>query len=473
MTQLKHIPSLVDKLKNILSSPSTQLITSETSILSYSTPVSHHVSPYQPLLVVKPHSTKEVSDIVKLAREFQNFNLKIIPQGANTALEGHCSTLYPNTLMLSFTEMNKILRIEDLAATLQPGVTREQLNESLKDSGLFFPIDPGANASLGGMISTRASGTNAVRYGTMRDAVLNLEVVNANGDIIRTGRRAKKSSAGYDLTRLMVGSEGTLGIITEATIKLWGRPEAESVAVCTFENVENAASCVSTIIQCGIPIARVELMDVTCIHAVNKFSKLNLPTNGPMLFFEFHGSEEGVKEQATMTQEIAKEFGGSEFRYEVEQEKRTQLWKARHQAYWASLALVPGSKALTTDVCVPISRLAECISETKKDFEESGITYTLVGHVGDGNFHVICMLRDEKELHKCEYYNERLVQRAISMDGTCTGEHGVGTGKMQFLKSELGEPALDWMRSIKKALDPTNLFNPNKIVEINEKEQQI
>mmetsp|Transcript_8033 Transcript_8033/g.29853 ORF Transcript_8033/g.29853 Transcript_8033/m.29853 type:complete len:471 (-) Transcript_8033:71-1483(-) len=468
MTSRKSLPPLLlEKLNRILSSPSSQLITSETSILSYSTPVSHHRPAFLPQVVLKPKTTQEVSDIVKVAREYE---MVIIPQGANTALEGHCSTIKPNTMMLSTMDMDQILDVRDMSARLQPGVTREALNEELRDTGLFFPIDPGANASLGGMIATRASGTNAVRYGTMRDAVLSLEVVNANGDVIRTGRRAKKSSAGYDLSRLVVGSEGTLGIITEATVKLWGMPEAESVAVCQFENIKQAAECVSTVIQCGIPVARIEMMDQTCVRAVNEYSKLSLPADRPMLFFEFHGSENSVREQAEMTQELSKEFGGSDFRYEMEQEKRTALWKARHAAYWATCALVPGARALTTDVCVPISCLADCIEETKRDFDESGLTYTLVGHVGDGNFHLICMLRDEKDHDICEKYNERLVERAIAMDGTCTGEHGVGLGKMKFIEKELGAEAVEWMQLIKEALDPQGIFNPGKIVDLKRKE---
>jgi D-lactate dehydrogenase (cytochrome) len=366
------------------------------------------------------------------------------------------------------SEMNRILRVnaQDLDATVEAGVTRKQLNEHLRDTGLFFPIDPGADASLGGMAATRASGTNAVRYGTMRENVLAMTVVLADGRVIRTARRARKSAAGYDLTRLFVGSEGTLGIITELTVRLYGIPEAISAAVCAFPNIESAVDTVISTIQSGVPVARIELLDEIQMAAINKYSKLDHQV-APTLFFEFHGTPSGVAEQAETVKAVAGENGGSDFRWATTPEQRSKLWQARHDAYYAALALRPGSKGLATDVCVPISRLAECIGETKRDLAQSPIPYALVGHVGDGNFHLVFMLDPDRpeELGEANRLNERMVNRALAMEGTSTGEHGVGYGKMDFLIAEHGE-AVSVMRTIKMALDPDGILNPGKIVRI-------
>ena len=349
---------------------------------------------------------------------------------------------------------------------VQAGVTRKQLNEHLRDTGLFFPIDPGADASLGGMAATRASGTNAVRYGTMRENVLGLTAVLADGRIIRTGTRARKSSAGYDLTRLLVGSEGTLGIITELTLRLYGIPEAMSAAVCPFPTVADAVNTVIQTIQLGVPVARIELLDATQMDACNRYSKLNLAVL-PTLFFEFHGTKRGVAEQAEMVGDIAAEFGGTEFEWETRPEDRSKLWQARHDAYYAALALRPGSQGMPTDVCVPISRLAECIEETRADVEQAGVLAPLVGHVGDGNFHLVYVLdpENEAEVKQAEELHERMVLRALAMGGTCTGEHGIGYGKMRFLEAEHGA-AVAVMRQIKQALDPLDIMNPGKVVRI-------
>jgi D-lactate dehydrogenase (cytochrome) len=362
--------------------------------------------------------------------------------------------------------MNRILSVnaEDLDCTIEPGVTREDLNAHLRDSGLFFPIDPGANASLGGMAATRASGTNAVRYGTMKDNVLSLTAVMADGRAITTAKRAKKSSAGYDLTRLLVGSEGTLGIITSLTLKLAGIPQAISGGVCPFPTVEAACNAVIMTIQMGIPVARIELVNGLQMRAMKNYSKLDYPES-PCLFLEFHGSETGVSEQAETFGEIASEFGGGPFQWTKVAEERAKLWKARHDAYWASLTLRPGAKGLSTDVCVPISRLAECIAETEADIAEMGLIAPIVGHVGDGNFHVLVLMdvNDPNEIALAEKFVARLNDRAIAMEGTCTGEHGIGQGKMGFLRQELGD-AVDFMRQIKIALDPHNIMNPGKIL---------
>jgi D-lactate dehydrogenase (cytochrome) len=332
---------------------------------------------------------------------------------------------------------------------------------------LFFPIDPGADASLGGMVATRASGTNAVRYGTMKDNVLALTVVTPSGEIVRTGSRAKKSSAGYDLTRLFVGSEGTLGIVTEITLKLHGIPEAISAGVCSFADVKSACDAVIMTIQSGLPIARIELLDEVQVRAVNLYSKLTLPET-PLLLFEFHGTDAGVREQAERFGEIAAENGGGHFEWETKAEDRTRLWQARHDVYWASLGLRPGSKGVASDVCVPISRLAECLAETKRDIEESGLIAPIAGHVGDGNFHVmpLILMEDPAEVRIAEDFMHRLVDRALAMEGTCTGEHGVGQGKMKYLDAEHGTPALDFMRLLKRSIDPDNIMNPGKIVTV-------
>jgi D-lactate dehydrogenase (cytochrome) len=362
--------------------------------------------------------------------------------------------------------MNKVLAInaEDLTVTVQPGVTRKQLNEEIKSTGLFFPIDPGADATIGGMSATRASGTNAVRYGTMRENVLALEVVTASGEIIRTGTRAKKSSAGYDLTRLFVGSEGTLGVMTEVTVRLYPLPEAISAAICSFPSIEAAVQTVIQTIQLGVPIARVELIDHNTVRMVNAYAKLGLREE-PLLLMEFHGSPAGVKEQAETVQDIASEQGGNAFEWATTPEERTRLWTARHNAYFAALQSRPGCRAISTDTCVPISRLADCLLDSVAETDASGIPYFLVGHVGDGNFHFGYLIDPEvpQEREIAEALNHKLVSRALSLGGTCTGEHGIGLHKMDFLVTEAGEGAVNMMRTLKQALDPHNIMNPGKI----------
>jgi D-lactate dehydrogenase (cytochrome) len=417
-----------------------------------------------PDAVVFPHSTEEISEIVKLCAAH---GVPVIPFGTGTSLEGHVAAL-KGGVCIDISEMNTVLRVnaEDMDVVVQPGVRRKQLNEHLRDTGLFFPVDPGADASLGGMTATSASGTNAVRYGTMRENVLALTVVLADGRIIKTASRARKSAAGYDLTRLFVGSEGTLGVIAEVTLKLYGIPEAISAAVASFTSLEAAINTVILTIQSGVPVARIELLDDVQMDAINKYSNLDYPVQ-PTLFFEFHGSDAGVKEQAETVQAIADDFGSADFKWATKAEDRTKLWQARHDAYYAALALRPGAKGMATDVCVPISRLAECILETKKDIEESGILAPIVGHVGDGNFHLVLImdLDDPDEVTRAKALNERMIMRALAMDGTCTGEHGVGLGKIDFLTAEHGE-AISVMRAMKQALDPDNIMNPGKIVRL-------
>lgn len=417
-----------------------------------------------PDAVVFAQTTDEVSRVVVACAAR---GVPVIPFGTGTSLEGHVAALHGG-VSIDVSQMNEILAVnaEDLTCQVQPGVRRKQLNEYLRDTGLFFPIDPGADASLGGMTATRASGTNAVRYGTMRENVMSLEVVMADGRIIRTARRSKKSSAGYDLTRLFVGSEGTLGVITEVTLKLFGIPEAISAAVCTFADMESAVNTVILTIQSGVPIARIELLDAVQMDACNKYSDLNYPV-APTLFFEFHGTESSVAEQVEQVQSIAAELGGTDFSWARKAEERSKLWQARHDAYYAALALRPGCKGIATDVCVPISRLAECILETQIDIQDSGLIAPIVGHVGDGNFHlVLCVDPDDAdEMVRAEDLNGRMVMRALAMDGTCTGEHGVGYGKIGFLEAEHGE-ALSVMRDLKHALDPNNIMNPGKILKV-------
>jgi D-lactate dehydrogenase (cytochrome) len=419
----------------------------------------HH--PHRPDAVVFPNNTEEVAEIVRICAQY---GTPVIAYGTGTSLEGNVIP-HLGGVVVDLMNMNQVLRVnaEDLDVTVQARVTRKQLNEYIRDQGLFFPIDPGADASLGGMAATRASGTNAVRYGTMRENVLALTVVLADGRIIKTSRRSRKSAAGYDLTRLFVGSEGTLGIITEVTLRLYGIPEAMAAAVCSFDSIEGAVQTVIQTIQLGIPVARIELLDDVQMDSVNKFSKLNYPVKDT-LFVEFHGTEAGVKEQAELVQSIAAEHGGGEFKWATKPEERTHLWTARHDVTYANKALRPGCEIWATDVCVPISRLAECILETKKDLKSSFLIAPLVGHVGDGNFHLGFLINrdDPKELAEAERLNERLVHRALAMDGTCTGEHGIGLGKMKFLTAEHGE-AVGVMRQIKKALDPKNIMNPGKI----------
>ncbi len=429
----------------------------------HGTDESYH-APKAPDAVVFPHTTDEVVEIVNICREHRT---PIIPFGVGSSLEGHIAAL-EGGVSVDVGQMNKVLRVsaEDLDVTVEPGVTRKQLNEHLRGTGLFFPIDPGADASIGGMCATRASGTNAVRYGTMRDNVLSLAVVLADGTLIRTGGRARKSSAGYDLTRLFIGSEGTLGIIVEATLRLYGIPETISAAVCTYPSVDDAVNTTILTIQSGIPIARIELVDEMQMRAINKFSGLGYPER-PTLFYEFHGTEAGVAEQIESVRAISDEFGGDDFQYAARPEDRTRLWQARHDSHYANMQLRAGAKAWPTDVCVPISRLAECIAETRRDIEDSGLLAPIVGHVGDGNFHVDMVLDpdDADEVARAVALNERLVARALAMDGTCTGEHGVGYGKMDKLVDEHG-PAVEVMRALKRTLDPLNLMNPGKVVRV-------
>jgi D-lactate dehydrogenase (cytochrome) len=404
-------------------------------------------------------------DVQETVRICADHKVPIIPFGTGSSLEGHINAP-GGGISIDLSRMNRILAVnaEDLDCTVEAGVTRNELNEFLRDTGLFFPIDPGANASLGGMASTRASGTNAVRYGTMRENVMAVTAVMPDGRLITTGKRAKKSSAGYDLTRLLVGSEGTLGIITSLTLKLYGIPQAISGGVCPFPSVQAACQAVIGTIQMGVPVARIELISALGMKAINAYSKLDYPES-PCLFVEFHGSETGVKEQAETFGEIATDLGGGPFIWTSVAEERSKLWKARHDAYWAGMALRPGCRSLSTDVCVPISRLADCIAETETDIAAMGLIAPIVGHVGDGNFHVMVLMDmdDADEIARTEEFVSRLNMRAIAMDGTCTGEHGIGQGKMRFLQHELG-PAVDYMRAIKQAIDPLNIMNPGKIL---------
>jgi len=412
--------------------------------------------------VVWPETTEEVQEVVRVCAEHRE---PVIAFGVGTSLEGHVNAP-GGGISLDTSRMNRVLEVnaEDLDCTVEPGVTREDLNHYLRDTGLFFPIDPGANATIGGMAATRASGTNAVRYGTMRDNVLSLTAVMADGTVVTTGKRAKKSSAGYDLTRLLIGSEGTLGIITAITLKLQGIPQAIAGGVCPFPTVEAACSAVIATIQMGIPVARIELVNALQMRAMINYSKLPYPET-PCLFVEFHGSEAGVAEQAASFGEIVAEYGGGPFISAIAAEERAKLWKARHDAYWSSLTLRPGAKGLSTDVCVPISRLAECIAATEADIAEHGLIAPIVGHVGDGNFHVLVLMDvdDRQEIEATEAFVARLNRRAVAMEGTCTGEHGIGQGKIAFIEEEHGA-GTGIMRRIKQALDPQNILNPGKIL---------
>ena len=415
-----------------------------------------------PDAVVFAESAEEVSEIVRVCSAYRT---PVIPFGAGSSLEGHLNAPYGG-ISVDLSHMNRVLAVnaEDLDCVVEPGVTRKQLNDHLRDQGLFFPIDPGADASLGGMAATRASGTNAVRYGTMKDNVINLTAIMPDGSVVKTANRARKTSAGYDLTRLLIGSEGTLGIITQLTLRLHGIPPAMSAAVCSFPDVESACRTVIATIQYGIPMARIELLDELQIRACNAHSKLDL-AESPALFLEFHGTPAGVEEQAREFGEIAEEFGGGGFRWETREEDRQKLWQARHDAYFAVRALRPGASVFATDACVPISRLADCVMETKADLARLGILAPIVGHAGDGNFHLSVLVDTTSavEVRAAEELVGRLAERAIAMDGTCTGEHGVGQGKMRYLEAELGA-ALDVMRTIKSAIDPLNIMNPGKIV---------
>jgi D-lactate dehydrogenase (cytochrome) len=415
-----------------------------------------------PDAVVFVETAAEVAEIVRLCAAHR---VPVIPFGVGTSLEGHVNAP-GGGVSIDFGRMNRVLAVhaEDLDCVIEPGVTRKQLNEYLRDSGLFFPIDPGADATLGGMAATRASGTNAVRYGTMRDNVLTLKAVMADGSVVKTATRARKTAAGYDLTRLLIGSEGTLGIITELTLRLYGIPESIAGGVCGFPSVEAACNATILTIQSGLPVARIELLDTMMIKATNRYSKLSL-AEGPTLFVEFHGSAASVAEQSERFGEIAREFGGGDFAWAVKPEERTKLWQARHDAYWAGSVLRPGARSFTTDVCVPLSRLAGCVRDTEADLAESRLVATMVGHVGDGNFHVNILvdMEDPGEVERAAAFTSRLNRRALEFDGTCTGEHGVGQGKMKYLAEELPE-GLKLMRKIKQALDPLDILNPGKIL---------
>lgn len=451
--------AFVEKLRAIVGD--NRLSTGDSVREQHGQDLTHHVG-MPPDVVVFANSTQEVSEIVKLCASGK---VPIIAYGAGTSLEAHLSAL-EGGVCIDLTQMNDIVatNIDDMDITVQAGVTRKQVNEHLRDTGLFFPVDPGADASIGGMVATRASGTNAVRYGTMRENVLALTVVMADGTIIHTGTRARKSSTGYDLTRLMVGSEGTLGVVTEITLKLYGVAEAISAAVVSFPTLEGAVNSVIQTIQYGVPIARIELLDEVQVASCNAFSQLNHPEQ-PTLFLEFNGSEASVREQTELVKGICEENGGSEFQWSTRHEEREKLWEARHNAAYANMAMRPGSKMWVTDACVPISHLAECVMATRKDIDESGLYAPIVGHVGDGNFHLSMMLDPDKpeDFEKAEKLNEAIVRRALALGGTCSGEHGVGMGKKAFMEAEHGE-GLVVMRQIKQALDPDNILNPGKII---------
>ncbi|MGL4408112.1 MAG: FAD-binding oxidoreductase [Zoogloea sp.] len=421
-----------------------------------------HFPDVLPDAVVWPHTTAEVVEVVQLCAHYQ---VPLVPFGVGSSLEGHILPV-AGGISLDMSEMNQVQAVhaEDMDAVVQPGVTRKALNAALNGTGLFFPIDPGADATLGGMASTRASGTNAVRYGTMRENVLGMEVVLADGRVIRTGGRARKSSAGYDLTRLFVGAEGTLGVITELTVRLHPLPEAVSAAICSFPDLDSAVQTVIQTIQLGVPVARIELLDALTVQAVNRYSKTTLREE-PLLLFEFHGSPNGVQEQATTVQELARDNGGQDFEWATRPEDRSRLWQARHDVYFAGLNLRPGSRAISTDVCVPISRLAEAIAGTQADIAASGLTAPIVGHVGDGNYHVLILTDPDNpaQIEACEALGSRIVERALALGGTCTGEHGIGIGKQGYLRAEHGA-AVDVMAALKAALDPLNLMNPGKII---------
>lgn len=456
----RHAPAeLIDELRAI---PGANVSVASAVCEHHSRGESHH-SAALPDAVAFPTSTEDVQAIVLACARHR---VPIVPFGAGSSLEGHVNPIYGG-ISLDMSKMNRVLRVsaDDLDATVQAGITRKQFEKHLRSTGLVFHLDPGADATLGGMAATRASGTTAVRYGTMRDAVLGLQVVLADGRVITTGGRARKSSSGYDLTKLFVGSEGTLGVITELTVRLHGRPEAVAVATCHFTSIEAAVRTVITTIQLGIPVARIELLDDVQMGAVNRFSKLSYP-EFPTLFFEFHGlTDRDVTEQADAVGEIAAEHDGQAFERAVSLEARTALWQARHDAYYAALAMRPGSRGWTTDACVPISRLADCILETKRDLEGSHLVASLVGHAGDGNFHLIFPVNpeDPRDIEEAERLSARLAERAIAMGGTCTGEHGVGIGKMKYLDREHGA-AMDVMRAIKRTLDPDNIMNPGKLL---------
>ena len=416
-----------------------------------------------PDAVVFPRNTEDVQQAVRIC---VRHGVPVIPFGTGTSFEGHVNAPFGG-VCLDMKDMNRILAVhaEDFDCVIEPGITRKRLNEDLRDKGLFFPVDPGADASLGGMASTRASGTTAVRYGTMKDNVIALKVVMPNGEVLTTARRARKSSAGYDLTRLFVGAEGTFGIITELTLKLHGIPEEVAAGVCRFPSIQACCDAAITAIQAGIPVARVEFLDEIMVRVVNVDSKLDLPEQ-PMLFLEFHGSAASVAEQSERFSEIAKDFGGSDFEWSTKPEDRTRLWQARHHVFWACKSYRAGAGVAVSDVCVPISRLAECVTETKRDIERSGIIAPIVGHVGDGNFHACPLVKmdDQQEVENAKAFMERMAERALTMEGTCTGEHGIGQGKKHFMDAEFGAAGVTLMRTLKQAIDPGNIINPGKIV---------
>jgi D-lactate dehydrogenase (cytochrome) len=451
----------IDQVKAALSARFGERLQTGAALCEQHGHTTTYIPTQAPDAVVFPQDAEEVRAIVKLAAEY---GVPLIPFGTGTSLEGHVNAPLGG-ISIDMGRMNRVLGVnaEDLDCTVEPGITRQDLNAYLRDTGLFFPIDPGANASIGGMTATRASGTNAVRYGTMRENVIAVTAVTAAGDEIRTAHRARKSSAGYDLTRLFVGSEGTLGIITSVTLRLAGIPQAISGGVCPFATVEDACNAVIATIQMGIPVARIELLDALQMRACKAYSKLDYPET-PALFLEFHGTDGGVREQAALFAEIAADCGGGEFLWETDPEKRGRLWKARHDAYWAALQLRPGAGAVSTDVCVPISRLAECVAETQRDIADAGLLAPIVGHAGDGNFHVLVLMdmNDATEIARADEFIAKLNARALAMDGTCTGEHGIGQGKQRFLEEEMGS-GLELMRAVKRALDPQNIMNPGKI----------
>ncbi len=449
---------VLDELRAVLAD---RLSTSSYDIDSHAQDESYH-PPAPPDAVAYVESTEEVSRILRICSAH---GLPVVPFGAGTAVEGHVQALRGG-VSLDLTRMKRILEInsDDLDCRAQAGVTRMQLNSELEKHGLLFPVDPGADATLGGMAATGASGTTAVRYGTMRDQVLGMTVVLADGRVIKTGGRARKSSAGYDLTRLFVGSEGTLGVITELQLEVQPLPEAVSAAVCPFESLDGAVDAVVEMLQSGIPVARCELMDEFSIDSVNRYSKLDYAVK-PTVFFEFHGTQASVEEQARLSADIAAEHGGGDFEWATKREDRDKLWDARHKAYYAGKALRPGAKGWPTDVAVPLSRLAQCILETRRDIDEAAVLAPILGHIGDGNFHVLFLFNenDQQELEVVKRLNKRLIDRALAMGGTCTGEHGIGLGKVDCLRAEHGE-AVDVMRAIKQALDPRGLLNPGKIL---------
>ena len=451
----------IDQAVAVLKQKFGDRLSQSESVRSHHSHTTSRIPQQLPDAVVFAQSAEEVSEIISVCHEIR---CPVIAFGVGSSLEGHVNAPYGG-ICIDMNGMDKILQVnaEDMDVVIQPGVTREALNEHLRDTGLFFPIDPGANASLGGMAATRASGTNAVRYGTMKDNILALEAVLPDGRIIRTGGRARKSSAGYDLTRLLIGSEGTLGVITELTVKLQGIPEMIAGGICSFPSIKAACQAVIQTIQYGIPVARIELLDELQIKACNAYSGLSLPST-PLLLLEFHGTEQSVAEQADQFKMIASDHTDQEFIWTTDPAERKKLWKARHDAYYATMAMMPGAVGQSTDVCVPISRLAECVEETRLDIEQTGLISTIIGHVGDGNFHCLpmCMPDDHETQDKISAFTKRLSQRALDFGGTCTGEHGIGQGKQSYLRAELGE-AVGVMESIKQTIDPKGIMNPGKI----------